>query len=128
TEPRLARLFERTDPALGDRLTNSIELGAGPGVSPVDQFLRAETVALGQRAAAGVRAWPVLRHGVALAGALTFLAIVAWFAFVGLAPEVFHAVLPRFLDPRGDHPPYSRLHFDVTPRQGDVLYGGQFEI
>jgi len=41
---------------------------------------------------------------------------------------VIRAVLPRFLDPRGDHPPYSRLSFEVEPGDSEVAYGGQLEV
>ena len=44
----------------------------------------------------------------------------------GLPPflDVLRAVLPRFLDAHGDHPPYSRLKLAVLPGPADVLYGG----
>jgi hypothetical protein len=41
---------------------------------------------------------------------------------------VFDAVRPRFTDPRGDHPPYSRLKIDVQPGKTQVRYGDQCEI
>jgi hypothetical protein len=43
-------------------------------------------------------------------------------------PDVLRAVLPRFLDPHGDHPPYSRVRITAEPGDTEVLYGGQCEI
>lgn len=56
----------------------------------------------------------VLTAGLALA-ALTLL----------LFHDVYLAVLPRYLDPRGDHPPYSPTHILVLPAGARVPYGGQ---
>ncbi|MEY2409490.1 MAG: hypothetical protein QOF48_2160 [Verrucomicrobiota bacterium] len=127
-DDRMARMLERQQPALGDRLTNAVQLSLATKTEAIAEFLRREAIVLGQRAAGGVRVWPVVRRGVAWAVAGLGIAAVGWVIFIFLAGDVFHAVLPRFLDPRGDHPPFSRLKIDVTPRRGEVLYGGQFEI
>lgn len=127
-EARMARLFERTEPSLGNRLTNAVQFAGKSGDGAVNEFLRQEAVELGRRTARGVKTWPVVRRGVAWAAAGVLLVGVAWLCFVSLGGEVLQAVLPRFLDPRGDHPPYSRLKIEVTPKRGEVLYGGQFEI
>ncbi len=127
-DARIARSFERHDPSLGDRLTNAVQLGRQSGGEAVGEFLRREAVELGQRAAAGVRVWPVVRRGLGLAAAGVAVVALGWGAFLLLGGDVLQAVLPRFLDPRGDHPPYSRLQIEVTPQRGEVLYGGQFEI
>ncbi len=55
-----------------------------------------------------------------LAGLVTLLAI-------GL-PRLAEAQWWRFLDPFGDHPPYSRVLFQVQPGDVTVLYGGSVEI
>jgi hypothetical protein len=36
--------------------------------------------------------------------------------------------MPRFTDPKGDHPPYSKLRFQVAPGQTNVLFGGSIEV
>src|SRR5262249_25415040 len=123
-----ARVFERHEPSLGDRLTNAVQLARNQGGEPVEQFLRREAIELGQRAAAGVTVWPVVRRGIGLAFAGAAVIALGWGAFLMLGDNVLQAVLPRFLDPHGDHPPYSRLKIEVTPKRGEVLYGGQFEI
>jgi hypothetical protein len=125
---RVARLFERHEPALGDRLTNAVQLGQRSTDEAVGEFLRREAVELGRRTAAGVKVWPVVRRGVAIAAGGAGVAVIAWVLFVTQGGDVLQTVLPRFLDPRGDHPPFSRLRIEVTPKQGEVLYGGQFEI
>jgi hypothetical protein len=127
-DDRMARLFERHEPALGDRLTNAVQLGQQSKDEAVGEFLRRAAVELGRRAASGVKVWPVVRRGVALAAGGVVVATVGWVLFVAVGGGVLHTVLPRFLDPRGDHPPYSRLKIEVTPQRGEVLYGGQFEI
>ncbi len=125
---RIARNFERHDPSLGDRLTNAVQLARQQGGEPVEEFLRREAVELGQRAAAGVRVWPVVRRGIGFAfGGAAGIAL-GWGLFLILGSDVLQVVLPRFLDPRGDHPPYSRLKIEVTPSRAEVLYGGQLEI
>ena len=43
-------------------------------------------------------------------------------------PDLVSAVWPRFLDPHGDHPPYSRLKIAVTADRPEVVYGGQVEV
>lgn len=127
-DARIGRTFERHDPSLGDRLTNAVQLGHHSADEAVEEFLRREAVELGRRAAAGVKVWPVVRRSVAFAAAGVVVAAVGWVLFVSLGGEVLQVVLPRFLDPHGDHPPYSRLKIEVTPQRGEVLYGGQFEI
>jgi hypothetical protein len=56
------------------------------------------------------------------------VALLAWAGLLELGGEVTQAVFPRFLDPRGDHPPYSKLKLEVVPGRAEVLYGGQVEI
>ncbi len=125
---RLARLFERAERTLGDRLTNAVQLGSQPGASGVDEFLRRETVELGRRAARGVKTWPVVRRGMELAATLAAAALLGWFSFAWLGADAWRAVGPRFFDPHGDHPPYSTLNIEVMPGRAEILYGGQIEI
>jgi hypothetical protein len=128
TVPRVARVFERAFPALGNRLTNAVQLADPPGVSPIQEFLRVEAVEMGRRAAMSARTWPVVRRSVFRAGLMESAVVLAWAGFIFFAGDVWRAVLPRILDPRGDHPPFSRLHIEVTPAQAEVLFGGQVEI
>jgi hypothetical protein len=127
-EQHVAGLLERAEPALGNRLSNAVQLATRPGENPVEEFLRREAVELGRKTAAGLKAWPVARRGVKRAAFVAGVIGLAWVAFALLAGEIMRTVLPRFLDPRGDHPPYSKLKIDVVPQRAEVLFGGQVEI
>jgi len=125
---RLARTFERTNPSLGNMLTNAVQLAAEPSPHAVGETLRHQAVERGRALAASLRAWPFERRKIARA-LLGFVVIAgAWLAGWTLFPDVYRAVVPRFLDPTGDHPPYSRLRIDVRPGDTHVLYGGEVEI
>jgi hypothetical protein len=125
---RIARQFESANPQLGSRLTNAVQLADQTCHSDVGEFLRREAVTLGQRSASEVRTAPLMRRGVLIAMASIMVIAVAWLAFVQLGDDVLRVVLPRFTDPRGDHPPFSRLQFEVTPARSEVLYGNQLEV
>lgn len=128
TDEGLAGRLERSDVRLGTKLTNAVHLRRQPGVSSVERYLRSEAVELGRRAAMGLPAWPVLRRGVLAAAACTAVAGLAWLVLALTGVDLIRAVWPRFADPHGDHPPYSRLKIDVTPAGAEVLYGGQVEV
>ena len=127
-ESRLARFFERADSSLGNRLINAVQLAAQTTVSPVEECLRREAVELGRRAAVRVAVWPAVRAGLKAAAVLASVACAGWLALGLLGGDVLKAVAPRFLDPHGDHPPYSKLRIEVSPGRAEVLYGGQVEI
>lgn len=127
-EGRVARLFERAEPSLGNRLINAVQLARRTGARGVEEYLRREAVALGRLTASQVLVWPAVRRGVCWAAAGVGVAAVAWLGFVTAAVDVLAAVAPRFLDARGDHPPYSKLRIEVSPGTAQVLYGGQVEI
>jgi len=46
-------------------------------------------------------------------------ALVLWF----MTPRVFGMVVPRLLDPNGDHPPYTLVEFDVQITPEPVYHG-----
>lgn len=128
TDPKVARLLEKADTSLGNRLINAVQLAQQKCESPTGEFLRAEVVRIGQEAAAQQSAWRIMRGGIqggarALGGVLAL-----WLLLLILGSDLVHSVLPRFLDPHGDHPPYSRLKIEVAPRGGEVIYGGQLEL
>jgi len=128
SEPHVARMFEASDTSLGNRLINAIQLAEKTSENPTGEFLRREAVRLGTEAAAKQKSWPVMRRGVqrvavALAGTLTL-----WLFLVLFGNDLLQAVLPRFLDAHGDHPPYNRLKIDVAPHGAEVIYGGQIEL
>jgi hypothetical protein len=128
TDPFLARRLENIDPSLGNRLTNAVDLAPKTGGSAVQEYLRCEAVELGRRSAATLPAGPMLGRGVRLAGLLLAGGALAWAALCLTEKDLLQAVLPRFLDARGDHPPLSRLKITVAPGAASVLFGGQVEI
>ncbi len=127
-EQRVARLVERAEPSLGNRLINAVQLSAQPAGGAVEECLRREAVELGRRAAEGAGVWPVVRRGVNRALGLMAVAGVLWLGLGVGGGDILRAVMPRFLDPRGDHPPYSTLKIEVSPKGAEVLYGGQIEV
>jgi hypothetical protein len=44
------------------------------------------------------------------------------------SPRLISTQVARFTDPWGDHPPYSRLSFDVTPGAANVIYGKSLDV
>lgn len=125
---RLARLFERRDGGLGDSLTTAVQLSEVSCSDPVAECFRREAVERGNRAARTLKAWPLSRRGVLVACAALAAISLSWVVMVMVAGDVVLAVIPRFTDPRGDHPPFSRLKISVTPEGSEVIYGGQVEI
>jgi hypothetical protein len=128
TDPYLARRFESADPSLGNRLTNAVDLANKPGESAVQEYLRCEAVDLGRQSAMKLSAAAMMGRGVRRAGWLLAGGALAWAALCLTEKDLLQAVLPRFLDARGDHPPFSRLKITVTPGAASVLFGGQVEI
>jgi hypothetical protein len=131
SELAVARRLEAGFPELGTVMTNAVQLSSPPAYTSdtaVEKVLRARAVELGRRSAAGVGVWPVERRRVrafALAAAFT---VALWGAGALIHADAFRSILPRFLDPYGDHPPYSVLKFEVAPGDTKVPYGGQIEI
>jgi hypothetical protein len=128
SERRVARLFETSYPALGDQLTNAVQLSADESHSAVGECLRRDAIALGHQAATGLKTWDLVRRAVVIACALLGSVLLAWLVLLWLGADVLHAVIPRLVDPRGDHPPFSRLKFAVTPGGAEVIFGGQLEV
>jgi hypothetical protein len=127
SEHRLARDFEYREPNLGNRLTNAVQLLQSRAPTSTGEFFRREALALGRETASRLKSWRIVRGATvrALVG-VAFIALL-W-GWTLSRHELTDAVFPRFLDPRGDHPPYSTLKIDVQPAGGDVLFGGQLEV
>jgi hypothetical protein len=127
-EQRVARLFEQTQPALGNRLINAVQLSQQASADAVGEVLRREAVELGRKTAAGVAVWPAVRADVKWAAGLAGLVVAAWLCLLLVGGDILQAVVPRFRDSHGDHPPYSKLRIEVSPTGAQVLYGGQVEV
>jgi len=129
--------LEKLDPRLGSKLSNAVQF-ASPGNDskaagdadrhPILSVLKERTIALGSKTAAGIDIRPAVRRKRIIALRSLVAVWMAVLAVGWLAQDVVEAVLPRFIDPSGDHPPYSRLKYDVTPGDISVLYGEDFEV
>lgn len=128
TESRLARLFEESDAALGNRLINAIQLAGKTSASAAEELFRRDAVELGRRSARNLDAWTVVRRGLRRAGIFLGGVLAAWLALLLLNSDLIQTVMPRLFDAHGDHPPYSRLRIDVKADKTEVLYGGQVEV
>jgi hypothetical protein len=64
------------------------------------------------------------RRALVMLGSLVLILIFS--AIV--APRLISTQWLRFADPYGDHPPYSRLSFDVSPGAASVVYGKSFDV
>lgn len=128
TERRVARMFERLNPSIGDQLTNAVELAKISCGDQVGEYLRREAIQQGRATAEGLRAWPLVSPMVRFAALAVICVATAWGVFFYATRDMALAVWPRFLDPHGDHPPFSRLRIDVSPHTVEVLYGGQVEV
>lgn len=127
-EERVALLLERAQPSLGNRLVNAVQLGRRTGNTGVEECLRLEAVELGRQAAAKALVWPVVKRGLHWGTAVAGAALAGWICLAGAGGGLLQAVIPRFLDPAGDHPPYSKMRIAVSPGGARVLYGGQVEV
>ena len=113
SETRLARLFEQSDAALGNRLINAVQLADKSSASGTEELFRRQVIELGRQAARNFDTWPVVHRGLKRAGVFLGCVLVAWLALSALNSDLIQAVLPRLFDAHGDHPPYSRLRIDV---------------
>lgn len=132
---RIARHLESRDPALGSALINALQLARqseDASVAPLTRNLAAGAVRdyaerlsptdLPARAVTGATRRP---RRVALAGLAGFALLLAAFY------PVTTMVIPRFLDPYGDHPPYAHTRVDIVDpgEEGtNVVYGSKLAV
>ena len=128
SESRLARLFEQSDAALGNRLINAVQLAEKSGASGTEEFFRRQVVELGRQSARNLDAWPVVCRGLKRACVSLGGVLLAWLVLLLLNSDLIQTVLPRLFDAQGDHPPYSRLRIDVKADKSEVLFGGQIAV
>lgn len=127
---RIARLLESRNPELGSKLVNILQLDTDSrreDASPLTRTLARQAVA---DAGKGIdlRSLPRLakeprlpRRFLQMAGTLGVLAVLTIFG-----GRHVHQEWLRFLDPYGDHPPFSLTYLEVfKPKSGEaVLYDG----
>ncbi len=132
---RVARHLEEREPLLGSRIINTLQLSGqtdNPALSAPTRAIAAEAVTrygeeLGALDLPALAATGESRRRLKHAGlaALGFLAVLAAFY------PVARIVLPRFLDPLGDHPPYAFTQLaiiDPGERGADVVYGAGLPV
>ncbi len=128
SEVRVARSLERKILSLGTAMTNAVQLARHTPASAVGEVLGLRAVTYGGAKAERLKTWPVARRSVLAFLTAALVTVLLWGVAFTTFREVFDAVLPRFTDPGGDHPPYSALQISVEPCEAEILYGGQCEI
>ncbi|MCC6697910.1 MAG: hypothetical protein IT365_19955 [Candidatus Hydrogenedentes bacterium] len=128
SERRLvARLVEQGAPNLDNDLINAIdfeEVLSGPVRPEVSSELMSHEISLAAEKTSIIESTdtlrpPTLRTESKLLLALIIAAATVTFLFAG----VFAAIVPRYLEPWGDHPPYSPTSLIVDPAGVTVEYG-----
>lgn len=132
-DERVARLLESREPELGSKLINVLQLQQKfAGAEGLTRTLAEQAVNEAAAKVREVRFMPLTREAAMkpqLRNTLLALAL-----FIVTAACVFHAfstTLVRFLDPLGDHPPYSltSLWLDEPAQRGSsVLYRESFTV
>jgi hypothetical protein len=133
------RRIETAQPALGNDLINALEFSdrlrvdadAQPrdkSEDPTDDLMQS-AVHLAVDELEPLRDWsalrpPSLRRESRLLMTLAILAVGGCLIF----SHVFLAVLPRYANPFGDHPPYSPTHVRVIPAGTHIDYGGRLVV
>jgi len=125
---RTAHRVERRA-GLGDNELISAAEFVGPQRAGISRSLVSAAVQRGNRVAQGLRTTilvPSARLGQVGLATLLLLSsglVVAWWA-----PGLVERVVPRFLDPWGNHPAYTSLHFDISIAPQQVAQGDTVHI
>jgi hypothetical protein len=131
---RIARLLESRNPALGSKLVNILQLDSNSRLeasSPLTRSLAAHAVREAGNSLDLPKLPPLAREPrlprIALhtAAAPVLLLLITLIGGRHVRQEWL-----RFLDPFGDHPPFSLTHLEITsPSPGEkTLYGGSVKI
>ena len=98
--------------------TDSLSLGLA-GLAVESASARLEKLPAGR----AVSARPMGRAAAALIGIGLFIAALAF-----AAPRLFDAEWLRWVDPFGDHPPFSRYQFRIEPGDARIIYGASIDL
>lgn len=128
TPERIARDFERHDPSLGNVLINLVQIDPPGEAPPATHLLAAEVRRQGETAALALSPRGIFAASRMRLLLVTFFLLLAWGGVAKFGAPMLQAVWPRFLDPEGDHPPYSRVRIVLEPVETEVRYGGGVEI
>ncbi len=111
---------ELADPKAQSAIGSQPQLTAGMAKMAVNRAVQLAQTVPGK---AAVPARPVRRS---LTASVVFVATIA--AVMLIAPRLAKTQWLRFADPFGDHPPFSRITFNVEPAGTKVIYGEGVEI
>ena len=128
----LARQLDRASSS-GGQFIAGYELSAASAMGAQSSELSAGLAALAvNRAVAIANVVPpaqVVRGNALRAPVAALATLVLFLVGIGtLMPRLAETEWLRFIDPRGDHPPYSRVTFTVTPGDAKVLYGSGLDV
>ncbi len=120
---RAARLIERQLGIHDNRLINAVDLASEPAGAVSPELLR-KSVDVGEAFAADLDVFDCINFSrlwkpAGVAGGVLLFTVVSYF----LAPQAFGTVLPRLLDPTGDHPPFTLLQFAVKVAPEQIYHG-----
>ena len=132
---RTARFLETRDPELGSRLINALQLSK----QITDAGLHPSTRSFARMAVEryNTEIAPLNLPGLTRTGqdreALRWMAwaLASFAALLAAFYPVVGILLPRFLDPLGDHPPYSFTQLEIlSPNESgaDVVYGAPLMV
>lgn len=122
---RIARYVEDRAGDGGSHLINAVDFSHpsddGP---PMSDALRAMAVDSGEAFASTVKPGRLVDRGPARRAMMIGIGAIMIAVLLGIvAPRLFAMVLPRFLDPTGDHPPFTLIDFDVQINPDRVYRG-----
>ncbi len=132
---RTARYLEERAPALGSKLINTLQLTDQTGNTKLSEPTR--DIAARAVRQYGEQLRPVDFAGIAITGEAwrrlkqAGVALLLFCALLAIFYPVAGIVLPRFLDPFGDHPPYAFTRVDIADpgsSGADVIYGGSLPV
>lgn len=125
----VARRVDQVGDALGE-VVSGYDLSSSPTRgSALTQGLTRMAVTRASAIAGSVPAERAVPWRPLWAAAIAMLATAAVVAAVAvLFPALARSQWLRFVDPFGDHPPYSRVAFDVQPGNTRVLYGAALDV
>lgn len=122
---RIARYIEDRAGDGGSHLINAVDFShPSDDAPPMSDALRAMAVDSGEQFASTVKPGRLVDRGPARRALVIGIGAILVAVLLGLiAPRLFAMVLPRFLDPTGDHPPFTLIDFDVKINPDRVYRG-----
>ncbi len=125
---RVARRVEQTLSVPNNAIVNAIDLGEESS-DFTSKTLRYSAMDRARSLAAEISPFEIVSFRTPIQASLLATATIA-FVLVGwvATPKLVERVLPRYLNPFGNHPAYSLLQFDVAIDPGTVRQGDSVSI